>query len=128
MAIMGGMGNEDSSADTHATERSERHTRAVAAFPNEVREAHKHCRRNRAELLASTRCRCFYCIAIFPPDEVVEWVNKRDREGRDLREGLWTALCPHCGIDSVVGDHSNFPITKVFLTEMHRHWFAPPPS
>lgn len=36
-----------------------------------------------------------------------------------------TALCPYCGIDSVIGESSSFPITPEFLKAMHRYWFQP---
>ena len=61
---------------------------------------------------------------MFPPDMVRQWVNRQDRDGHDLADDLWTALCPECGIDSVIGDRSGFPITQpTFLADMHRHWF-----
>jgi hypothetical protein len=47
----------------------------------------------------------------------VNWVDE-DAAG----EGQ-TALCAKCGIDSVVGDESGFPITRDFMAEMHQHWF-----
>ena len=34
-----------------------------------------------------------------------------------------TALCPKCGIDSVIGTKSGYPITKEFLGQMQAHWF-----
>jgi hypothetical protein len=34
-----------------------------------------------------------------------------------------TALCARCGIDSVIGDKSGFPIAREFLAEMQRYWF-----
>jgi len=43
-------------------------------------------------------------------------VNRR-RNGDD------TALCPHCGIDSVIGESSSVPITKEFLGKMKKYWF-----
>jgi hypothetical protein len=50
-------------------------------------------------------------------------------EFKDIRE--WTddgqtALCPSCGVDSVIGDASGFPITVEFLTAMEAHWFGLP--
>jgi hypothetical protein len=33
-------------------------------------------------------------------------------------------MCPRCGIDSVLGDRSGFPISAEFLGEMHRYWFT----
>ena len=35
-----------------------------------------------------------------------------------------TAICPRCGIDSVLGDRSGFPISAEFLSEMQRYWFS----
>jgi hypothetical protein len=35
-----------------------------------------------------------------------------------------TALCPFCGIDSVIGSGSHFPITREFLEQMKAYWFA----
>ena len=34
------------------------------------------------------------------------------------------ALCPSCGIDSVIGDASGFPITEEFLVAMEARWFG----
>jgi len=38
-----------------------------------------------------------------------------------LRSG--TALCPHCGVDSVIGSAAGFPLTDEFLKAMHQEWF-----
>lgn len=75
--------------------------------------AHKHSIRHRAEIQASEICGCFYCLSIFPPDDIEIWLN----------EGDGTALCPKCGIDSVIGSVAGFPITSEFLTKMKAHWF-----
>jgi len=74
--------------------------------------AHTHCANHRAELASSSHAGCFYCGSIFSPNEVFEWID----DGQ-------TALCPHCGIDAVIGSASNFPITTEFLGQMHDHWF-----
>ena len=34
-----------------------------------------------------------------------------------------TAVCPHCGIDSIIGESSGFKITEMLLSEMHKRWF-----
>lgn len=70
---------------------------------------------NRVSIEASETCGCFYCGDIFPAREVGEWVW--DREGD-------TALCPHCGIDSVIGDASGYPVDKPFLAAMNQYWFG----
>ena len=34
-----------------------------------------------------------------------------------------TALCPFCGIDSIISESSGFPITKEFLEQMNKRYF-----
>jgi hypothetical protein len=76
--------------------------------------AHKHCARHDEEIARSTSCGCFYCLAVFLPAEIEDWVDDEPR----------TALCPRCGIDSVIGDASGFPVTAAdFLGAMNVYWF-----
>lgn len=78
-----------------------------------LKQAHEHCTSNKSEIEKSEKCGCFYCLEIFDKDEITSWLN----------EDGGTALCPFCGIDSVIGDKSGFEITKEFLTEMKERWF-----
>ncbi len=82
-----------------------------------LRAAHKRSIFHRSEVEASTVCGCFYCRKIFAPSEIEAWTD----EDGPLQEH--TALCPYCGIDSVLGDKSGFPITLEFLREMKRKYF-----
>jgi hypothetical protein len=84
---------------------------------DDLTEAHSHCIRNRDELSRSNRCGCFFCLAVFAPPEVTQWIS--EREGPFM-----TAQCPRCGIDSVIGDASGFPITEEFLGRMESRWFG----
>ena len=84
----------------------------------QLESAHRHCDNHRAELLASDLCGCFYCLKIFNPSEIDDWVDEKTDEA----EGE-TALCPHCGIDSVLGSASGLTPTETFLREMHFYWF-----
>jgi hypothetical protein len=86
------------------------------ASTNPVILAHKHCSSHRNEILASEQCGCFYCLAIFQAGEISEWVDEIDEVGT-------TAMCPYCGIDSVIGSASGYPITVEFLDAMKAHWF-----
>jgi len=76
-------------------------------------EAHKHCTNNRDALLDSSVCGCFYCLEVFEPSRITDWIP--DTKG--------TAICPYCGVDSVIGERSGFPVTKEFLGEMKGYWF-----
>ncbi len=79
----------------------------------DVIKAHIFCTNNKDNLLTDKKCGCFYCLKIFHPQEISDWIA----------EGDGTARCPYCGIDSVIGESSNYPITKDFLQEMNRYWF-----
>ena len=76
-------------------------------------EAHTHCFRHRAEIMISEVCGCFYCEKTFAPSEIAAWTD----DGQ-------SALCPKCGIDSVIGSASGLPITAEFLQQMNEHWFG----
>lgn len=82
--------------------------------------AHEHCALNHEELYRSELCGCFFCCQTFTAQEIESWVGD---SWEDEGEGEMTALCPHCGIDSVIGSASGFPITRNFLKLMQARWF-----
>ncbi len=82
-----------------------------------IQKAHKHSASHRDEIIKSEMCGCFYCKKIFPSTNIEEWIDEDDGGVGQ------TALCPQCGVDSVIGDKSGFPVTSHFLSEMHRFWF-----
>ena len=84
---------------------------------SDVVAAHVHTSNHRDELMQSELCGCFYCFGIYSPLEIVEWVDE-DENGIGK-----CALCPRCGIDSVIGSTSGYPISDDFLKRMHAHWF-----
>jgi hypothetical protein len=76
-------------------------------------EAHEFSSNHKAELMQDNLCGCFYCLKIFHPSEITFWIA--DTTG--------TAVCPYCGIDSIIGESSGYPITTEFLIKMQNHWF-----
>ena len=82
-------------------------------MPVDYIEAYEYSSNNREQLLRGERCGCFYCLAVFSPREIERW----------LEEGSETAVCPRCGIDSVIGEGAGFPVTREFLEKMKGHWF-----
>ena len=78
---------------------------------------HSYCFKHLHSIEKSEKCGCFYCQAIFSPGKIVEWVDAND-EGVGM-----TAMCPKCGMDTVIGDHDVNPITKRFLKKMKDHFF-----
>jgi len=77
-------------------------------------EAHKYSSDNKKFLVEDTKCGCFYCLQIFDPKQIESYLNEKSG----------TALCPYCQIDSVIPEKSGYKITKEFLEEMHKYWFA----
>ncbi|MEB9972524.1 cytoplasmic protein [Bacillus cereus] len=80
---------------------------------NSLKAAHSSVVITRKNLKEDNLCGCFYCLEIFHPSEIKEWIDSNES----------TALCPYCEIDSIIGQSSGFPITKEFLSEMNKYWF-----
>ena len=81
-----------------------------------LKEAHSQCRRNKKAVLQSQVCGCFYCISLFPPNRIREWVDKKQ-----------TPLCPICSIDSVLPQSvlpTHIVSAQTFLQVMYDHWFG----
>ena len=74
--------------------------------------AHRLSSNHRTQLEESNWVGCFYCIQIYSPRDIVEWIDFDQ-----------TALCPRCGIDSCIGSASGFNVNKEFLDEMNVFWF-----
>lgn len=77
-----------------------------------LKHAHQKSSGNRAALLAAPLCGCFYCLRIFEPAMIVEWVHDGE-----------TATCPFCSIDAIIPQDGDTPIDPAFLKEMKREWF-----
>jgi len=67
--------------------------------------------RNKEALKKSRKCSCYYCGKTYSPKQIKEYCDKGQ-----------TAICPKCGIDSVIGD-SQGKITKELLEAGYDHWF-----
>lgn len=82
------------------------------------RRAHSASSNHMAQLKQDRLCGCFYCLRIYDPAEIEEWIiddNPIDKDG--------TAICPYCGVDSVIGESSGYPLTNEFLKKMKKAWF-----
>jgi hypothetical protein len=67
---------------------------------------------NRTALPEAKICGCFYCLKQFRADQITEWVDSDE-----------TALCPFCGIDSVLGFETD-AADEELLRRMHNRWFT----
>lgn len=80
---------------------------------DDIIEAHRYSIDHKSKIIKDKKCGCFYCLKIFSPKEVADWIE--DTNG--------TAICPYCGIDAIIGESSCFPITEEFLLKMKNYWF-----
>ena len=77
--------------------------------------SHKHCFANRVAIEKSTTCGCFQCGTIFAASLVTNWMKEQNGNND-------TGWCPHCEIDSVIGDYSH-DIDESFLSAMNKRFF-----
>ncbi|MDO4847192.1 MAG: cytoplasmic protein [Clostridiaceae bacterium] len=85
----------------------------------DLEKAHKFSCNNMPELKKDKLCGCFHCLTMFDPADIEDWIILPCECDR-----LGTAVCPYCGIDSVIGSYSGFPITIDFLEAMYKKFFA----
>ncbi len=80
---------------------------------------HKLCTDNRTALSESKEAGCFYCEKIFDPrkKKIKEWAMTRTSKQAD------DALCPFCGIDSVLPG-SRAKLSVRLLALMYKRWFG----
>lgn len=74
-----------------------------------IEDACKFSAGNRASVAQAVNVGCYFCLRTFAAGEVKEWVDQDN-----------TALCPHCGIDSVLPEVTD----TAFLSAAHEHWFS----
>ena len=80
----------------------------------DLKQAHAHSSKHKAEVQSSRVCGCFYCLKAFPPSNIKTWIDKGE-----------TAICPKCDVDAVIGSKSGYPVTDhKFLQRMRKRWFS----
>jgi hypothetical protein len=81
-----------------------------------LKKAKKHSFKNEREILRSYRAGCYHCRKLFPARKIKKWVTELD--------GTRTAKCPHCEIDSVIGNASGVPLNPTFLHALYLDAFC----
>jgi len=79
----------------------------------DLEKIHKHSSCNREELSKVNKCGCFFCLKIFDPKEITQWL--KDDNGD-------TAMCPYCMIDSVIAESDEYELNEKLLQEMYDYW------
>jgi hypothetical protein len=82
----------------------------MATIVNSARftAALRHASNHRVELGQSAHCGCFSCFRRFETAEIKTWIDKNQ-----------TALCPRCGLDSVIGAASGINLDDRFLRNLN---------
>ena len=111
------VGENTLSLNQHRARWVDEKKRGVDTIDDYHRAKH-YSRFNRTALQTDKVCGCYYCKQIFSPSEITEWCCETPH-GKGV-----TALCPHCGIDSVISESSGYPITLKFLENMNKYAFT----
>ena len=61
---------------------------------------------HRDKIKPDTECGCFYCLSVFKGEDIRTWADKGE-----------TAMCPVCGIDTVLPGVSDFNTLQGICTE-----------
>lgn len=80
----------------------------------DLKAIHDKSIHHKQAVLESPLCGCFYCLRIYAPSEIKEWVARDDER---------TAICPHCGIDSVLPSIA-VDLRPELLKAMQSRWFG----
>ena len=82
----------------------------VSFSDNYQKILHARSFNNRGALTDSTKCGCFYCLRVFSPSEIGEWVNEE------------TAVCPYCGVDTIMPESEDYELDDSLLLAMKEYW------
>ena len=77
-----------------------------------LKKLHTYSTHNKSMVEKSDKCYCFHCQKSFDKNEITDYTDN----GK-------TAICPHCGIDSVLPDSIDEDIDEKIISEMNKYWF-----
>jgi NAD-dependent SIR2 family protein deacetylase len=77
---------------------------------------HRHARLNRTFMVPGKPCHCFHCLKTFMPEAISGWTDDGN-----------TALCPYCGIDSVLSSSAD-RLTDEVIRQLQSVYFLAPPK
>ena len=87
---------------------------SVKMEEEQLHEIHNYSSYHKKMIRNSSVCGCFYCCRTFEPVDIEEWVD-----------GGQTAICPYCGIDSVIPGASGIDVDdEELLKEMYKYYFT----
>lgn len=78
----------------------------------QLEKLHTYSTHNKSAVIVSQKCYCFYCLSHIDPKEIETYID----DGK-------TALCPKCGIDSILPNSAAGTVDEDTLKEMQKYWF-----
>ncbi len=79
---------------------------------SQMERLHAYRSHNKDLIAKSEKCYCFYCKSVIKSSEIERYLDKEP-----------TALCPKCGIDSIIPDAINEAVDESIISKMHEYWF-----
>lgn len=70
---------------------------------------------NRESISKSSTCVCYHCLCRFSANAVDNWIE-------DIKDD--TAICPACGIDSVLGDATGLDLSDAVILQVSKKSFG----
>ena len=77
-----------------------------------LEDMHNYSANNKDLILKSTICYCFHCKRQVTPSEIVRYLEIEN-----------TAICPYCGVDSIIPDSTEHELTSDTVDKMNKYWF-----
>lgn len=78
----------------------------------QLENLHTYSTNNRRFVAISDKCYCFYCRACVDHSEIVDYLKDEQ-----------TAVCPKCGIDSIIPDRIDETVDESIIAKLHAYWF-----
>lgn len=95
-------------------------------YNQKLEDIFKYNKEHKDDLQKSVLAGCYYCCKIYEAISIEEWcVSTMTKEQRGQKHLLPEdcAICPNCGIDSVLPD-SKVGLSVEMLKDMHDYWFG----
>lgn len=78
----------------------------------QLKRLHAYSSHNKSLIDTSQKCYCFYCKTVMDSREIKKYTD----DGQ-------TAICPECGMDSIIPDSIGETIDETVISEMNDYWF-----
>lgn len=79
---------------------------------SQLERLHTYSSHNKRLIDISNQCYCFYCRSCMDHSEI-----------RDYMDNGQTAICPKCGIDSIIPDSIEEAVDENIILQMNEYWF-----